>query len=76
MDTKTFAIPQSGARDIVYVRAVDVADLPQELAAQVDPGRPVYAIHSKDGECLALARDRHVAFAVARTNKMAPVSVH
>lgn len=60
----------------VYVRTVEVDDLPAELAAQVDPARPIYAIHSKDGECLALARDRNVAFALARTNEMTPVSVH
>jgi len=61
---------------IVYVREVNPADLPEEIQDQLDGDGPVYAIHTDDGERIALARDRNVAFALARTNEMMPVSVH
>ncbi|WGI21008.1 DUF1150 family protein [Amylibacter sp. IMCC11727] len=61
---------------VVYVRAVDVSELPEDVRAQVSDTGQVYAIHSEDGEQLALAKDRAVAFAIARTNEFAPVSVH
>lgn len=60
----------------VYVRSVNVADLPADLRDQVSGESRVYAIHSEDGERLALAKDRAIAFAIARTNEFAPVSVH
>lgn len=75
MNTKfDFAIPETART--VYVRAVAHADLPKELQAQVDPTKAIYAIHDQNGECLALAKDRKLAFAIARGNEMAPVSVH
>jgi hypothetical protein len=61
---------------VVYVRAVDVADLPEDVREQISDRGHVYAIHSEDGEQLALAKDREIAFALARTNEFAPVSVH
>lgn len=60
----------------VYVREVPAAELPPEIQAQIEADHPVYAIHDKDGQRLALARDRNIAFAIARTNEFAPVSVH
>lgn len=75
MNTKfDFAIPESART--VYVRAVPHDALPRELQAQVDPARSLYAIHDQNGACLALAKDRKLAFAIARGNEMAPVSVH
>ena len=61
---------------LVYVRAVNPADLPEDIQDQIEGDAPVYAIHTDDGERIALARDRNVAFALARTNEMVPVSVH
>lgn len=61
---------------IVYVREVNPADLPEDIQDQITGDGPVYAIHTDDGERIALARDRNVAFALARTNEMMPVSVH
>jgi hypothetical protein len=61
---------------IVYVRPVDVATLPKTVRDQVEGDGPVFAIHDSDGAVLALAMDRSMAFAVARMNKLAPVSVH
>ena len=75
MDTK-FHFPMPLDERTVYVRPIAREDLPEELRAQVGPGKPVYGIHGQDGSCLALAKDRNLAFALARTNEMAPVSVH
>ncbi|PZX12916.1 hypothetical protein LX81_03467 [Palleronia aestuarii] len=63
---------------IVYVRSVAVGDLPDDLQAQVHTEglTELYAVHSAEGERLALVRDRKLAFFVARQNDMAPVSVH
>ncbi len=61
---------------LVYVRPVDVADLPQNMRAQAHGQSRIYAVHSPDGERLALVRDRKLAFALARQNDFAPVNVH
>ncbi|MBV1863962.1 MAG: DUF1150 domain-containing protein [Rhodobacteraceae bacterium] len=71
-----FNFPDQDKDHIVYVRLVDLADLPEEVQEQIDGDGPVYAIHTGDGERIALARDRNLAFALARTNEMVPVSVH
>lgn len=68
-------IPEQGER-IVYVRPVDVAELPDEVRAQVGDVGTIYAVHDADGERLALVRDRKMAFLLARQNDMAPVAVH
>lgn len=62
--------------NIVYVRKVAVADLPEELREQVQGAEVLYSVHGTDGERLALVRDRKMAFMLARQNEMAPVSVH
>lgn len=61
---------------LVYVRPVDVAELPKKMRAQAGGKRRIYAVHSSDGERLALVRDRKLAFALARQNDFAPVNVH
>ncbi len=61
---------------IVYVRPVVVADLPEELRAQAPETDHVYAVHSEDGERLALVKDRSLAFMLARKNDLTPVNVH
>lgn len=60
----------------VYIRAVDVSDLPDDLQDQIDGLTQLYALHNVAGDRLALVRDRNLAFIVARQNDMAPVSVH
>lgn len=62
--------------NIVYVRPVAVSDLPDEVRSQADGLTEIYAVHNGAGQRLALVRDRHLAFVVARQNDMAPVSVH
>ena len=67
--------PDTGDR-IVYVRPVPVAELPEALREQAAGLETIYAVHRTDGACVALVRDRRVAFAVARQNDLAPVHVH
>lgn len=71
-----FNFPEDDRNPLVYVRQVNPADLPEDIQDQIEGDGPVYAIHSDDGERIALARDRNIAFALARTNEMSPVSVH
>lgn len=61
---------------LVYVRPVAVADLPQDVRDQAEGLDTLYALHSADGEQLALVRNRHVAFELALQNDLAPVNVH
>ena len=61
---------------IVYVRPVAVADLPKEVREQAMGLDKLYAVHSADGERIALVKDRTMAFVLARQNDLAPVSVH
>jgi hypothetical protein len=75
MNEKFQGFPGTGDR-IVYVRPVDVSDLPEDVQAQVEGLSTIYALHDSDGAQLALVRDRNVAFALARQNDMAPVNVH
>lgn len=75
MDTKFDFGPETGER-IVYVRPVDVADLPDEVRAQAGNLQTLWAVHGADGERLALVADRRLAFILARQNDLAPVNVH
>lgn len=61
---------------LVYVRAVNVADLPTELQGEIGNREIVYAVHRADGERLALVKDRKLAFILARQHDFAPVTVH
>ena len=75
MDTKYDFKTDENAQ-IVYVRAVDVADLPAEVRKEAEGLDHIYAIHNLNGERLALVRDRDLAFVLARQNDMTPVTVH
>jgi hypothetical protein len=66
----------SNANRIVYVKAIDVTDLPQEVREQADGLSQLYAVHDADGQQLALVADRRLAFRLARQNDYAPVAVH
>jgi hypothetical protein len=72
----TFDFGPHEGNQIVYVRPVAVADLPQEVRDQVEGIDTLYAVHRHDGMRLALVRDRNMAFALARQNDLAPVSAH
>lgn len=74
MNTK-YAFPES-AQALVYVKAVNVSDLPQEVQEEADGRDQLFAVHNADGEQLALVADRHMAFVLARQNDLSPVTVH
>ncbi len=80
LSSKAFA--DLGGPDLVYVREVSGAEV---IAAVSDeaveqhhlvPQQTLYALHRADGERLAVLGDRESAFAAARMNELAPVSVH
>ena len=60
----------------VYVRPVYVADLPADLQDQANGMDQIYAVHTPDGERVALVKDRDLAFVLARQHDYAPVNVH
>lgn len=64
------------AKPIVYVRPVDVIDLPDDIRTQLPDSVQLYAIHHSDGDRMAVVSDRALAFVVARQNDYDPVSVH
>ena len=66
--------PEAGR--LVYVRPVDVADLPDDVREMTGGLDRVYALHGADGARLALVRDRRLAFALARQHDLAAVNVH
>ncbi|WP_204113334.1 DUF1150 family protein [Shimia biformata] len=61
---------------IVYVREVNVDELPEELRDQAMGATRLYAVHAQNGDRLALVKDRKLAFVLARQNDFAPVTVH
>lgn len=63
---------------LVYVRKVQVEDLPQAVQDEARDGGldELYALHRADGERVALVGDRGLAFTLARQNDLNPVSVH
>jgi len=79
MDTKydiDTDMDTSAGRPIVYVRPVKADDLPEDMRAQVGDRETLYAVHSTEGERLAVVADRKLAFFLARQNDMEPVAVH
>lgn len=75
MDSKQENMTSEEVR-IVYVRSVNADELPDEVRDQIDGLTELYAVHSADGERLALVKDRKLAFILARQNDMSPVTVH
>lgn len=63
-------------RDIVYVKPVSVADLPEDMKDEVGDLQVLFAVHNADGEQLALVANRRLAFHLARENDMEPLTVH
>lgn len=76
MDSK-FDIDALTDDRMVYIREIDVADLPEDLQEEVRGAEHLYAVHAAaDGERLAIVKERGLAFALARQNDYAPVTVH
>ncbi|MEM1103929.1 MAG: DUF1150 family protein [Pseudomonadota bacterium] len=71
--SKTVYIREVGASDILSdLRAVHGEDAEIELPTD----GPFYAVHTVDGERIAVLGDREAAFVAARQHEMEPVSVH
>ncbi len=75
MDAK-YEFGTADGNRIVYVRPVDVDDLPDEVKEQVGGAKTLYAVHDANGQQLALVKDRRLAFVLARQNDLSPVTVH
>ena len=73
---ENFDFAKNSEERIVYVRLVDVTDLPEEMQKQADGTEQLYAVHSEDGARLAIVADRNLAFVLARQNDYAPYAVH
>ncbi|MDO5756178.1 MAG: DUF1150 family protein [Rhodobacterales bacterium] len=71
-----FEFPHEPGHRIAYVRSVAVKDLPKEVQSQVGELKTLYAVHSEEGERLALVSDRKMAFVLARQHDLDPVTVH
>lgn len=71
-----FDFKEADQSNLVYVRPVEVAELPDEVRDEVGDTKTIYAVHRADGERLALVKDRNLAFMLARQNDFAPVTVH
>ena len=75
-------LAELGAPDLVYVREISgaeiIASTPVAAAKglKIDPEQTLYAVHSADGERLAVVTDRDTAFAAAVAHELEPVSVH
>lgn len=69
------AIPQN-EQQMVYVREVLVADLPDALREEIGDIETVFSVNRPDGARVALVRDRALAFTLARQHDLAPVNVH
>lgn len=67
---------QDQNRRIVYVKTVEVSDLPDDVRAEAGDHDQVYAVHDVEGNQLALVADRKLAFVLARQYDMTPVAVH
>ncbi|MBL4769238.1 MAG: DUF1150 family protein [Rhodobacteraceae bacterium] len=61
---------------IVYVKTVDVADLPDEIREEAGDQDQLYAVHNSEGQQLALVGNRKLAFTLARQHDFSPVAVH
>ena len=76
MDTKYELKDEAGQRPIVYVRPVEVEDLPDDIRPHLTGETRIYAVHNEEGERLALVKDERHAFLLALQNDFAPVHVH
>mgnify|MGYP002787137940 CR=1 FL=1 len=63
-------------KDAVYVKAVEVASLPQEVQDRAGTLTTLFAVHDADGTQLALVSDRRMAFVLARQHDKVPMTVH
>ena len=61
---------------IVYVKPVDVDDLPDEIIEEVGTVDQLWSVHNSVGEQLALIADLDTADALAREYRYSAMTVH
>ncbi len=64
------------ADKIVYVKPVEVSDLPPEVREQAGDLKELFSVHNSQGDQIALVADRALAFALARQHELTPMTVH
>ncbi|MEM7296077.1 MAG: DUF1150 family protein [Pseudomonadota bacterium] len=74
METR-YTFPDGLAR-MVYVKQIDVAELPSAMRKEAQGLEQIFSVHNAEGEQLALVADRSLAFQLARQNDLTPVTVH
>ena len=63
-------------QDVVYVKSVPVASLPEELREKAGSLETLFAVHDAEGTQLALVADRRLAFLLARQHDKVAMTVH
>ena len=64
------------SRDIVYLKPVDVADLPRDVREQAGELETLYSVHNGDGEQVALVANQQIASHLAAEHHMRLVTLH
>jgi hypothetical protein len=64
------------AAKTVYVKPIEVADLPAELREQAGELEQLFAVHNAKGEQLALVATNELAIHLALENDLQPVGLH
>ena len=62
--------------DLVYIKTVEVTELPLDLQLQVGSDKTLYAVHKADGERVAVVENRALAYSLARDNDLTPMTLH
>jgi hypothetical protein len=67
---------QSLGPNIVYLRRVAIAELPEEVQAEAGDLKTLFAVHNTKGEQVALVASPAVATHLAAANNMKVVALH
>ena len=67
---------QFDTHDLVYIKTVEVTELPLDLQRQVGSDKTLYAVHKADGERVAVVENRALAYSLARDNDLTPMALH
>ncbi len=67
---------KSFSTDIVYLKPVEIADLPQDVQDQAGDLDVLFAVHNGKGEQVALVATEAVADHLAKQNNLQVVSLH
>jgi len=62
--------------NIVYLRPIATADLPEDIRDQAGSRETLFAVHNTKGEQVALVADAAIASHLAAANNMELVTVH